>query len=93
MRSVLFIDYNKSFYTLSLVNHFPASFCPENVSAYYICGIFCNIFTVESNTMNPDQTAKGAVLSGFILFAIFAINVSDQMREQMTFVLNDGGKG
>ena len=38
--------------------------------------------------MNPVQIApKGAIRSGFILFAIKAIKVHEQMGEQMTKVL------
>ena len=48
-----------------------------------------NVFTLEANTMNPDQTApKGAVLSGSILFAIYATKVLRRMREQTVNVMN-----
>ena len=60
--------------------------------AYNICCIysnaFQNIFTMDKNTMNPNQNApKGAVWSRSILLAIYATNVNKQMREQMTIVL------
>ena len=50
-------------------------FKAEILSTYYICCIYSNslknTFTMESNSMNPDQTApKGAVWSGPILFAL-----------------------
>ena len=41
--------------------------------------------------MNPVQIApKGAIRSGFILFAIKAIKVHEQMGEQMTIVAKGG---
>ena len=43
--------------------------------------------------MIPEQIApKGAIRSGFILFAIKASKVHKQMRKQTTFFMN-GGKG
>ena len=47
-------------------------------------------FTIEANTMSPDQTAPmGAVWSGFILFSVVATNLHKQKME-LTFVVNSG---
>ena len=43
---------------------------------------------MEANTMNYDQTApKGAVWSGFILFAIYATKLNKQTNEQTTNIM------
>ena len=58
------------------VNPYPANIlswkCRMFVtSAAYTQMHFKNIFIMEANTMNPDQTApKGAVWSGSIVFAL-----------------------
>ena len=45
-------------------------------SAVYIQMQFRNIFTMEANTISPDQNApKGAVPSGSIVFAISIVHV------------------
>ena len=57
----------------------PLLFCPENVCFLHLMHIFKfisdDIFFMEANNMNPDETtpkqgSKGAVCSGFLLFAI-----------------------
>ena len=70
------------------------------LSAYYVCCIFSNeiqnTFTLEANTMNPDKAApKGAVWSGFILFAIYASKVSlaDQLADDNRDEWQKNGKG
>ena len=42
--------------------------------------------------MNSDQTAKGEVWFGSILFAMMAIEVCKQTREQMTIIVVNDGK-
>ena len=52
-----------------------SSYHAQKMFANYVCCIYSNAiqtnFIMETNTMNPDRTApKGAIRSGFILFAI-----------------------
>ena len=66
------------------------TFCPENVVCL-MCLLHkfkCTtdyLFTMEANTINPDQTA-----TGFILFAIKTNKIHKQKREQTTMVMNGG---
>ena len=46
--------------------------------------------TLEANSVNPDQAAKGVVLYRFMLFALYATKVHEQMREQIAKLLNRG---
>ena len=63
---------------------------------FNICCIYSdalqNIFTMEANTLDPDQTApSGAVWSGSILFTKFqASKVHKQMKEPTTIVVIGG---
>ena len=44
---------------------------------------------METNTINPDQTApEGAVRSGSIVFAIKATKEHQQIKKQVTIVMN-----
>ena len=63
------------------------------LSTYYICCIFSktlwNTFTMEANTMNPDQTAPtGAVWCGSMLFAIKVTKIHSrwESRQQLLWM-------
>ena len=65
-------------------NPYPAYiFVLKMASAYYVCCInlnaLQNTFIMEANTMNSDQKEQ----SGFILFALKATKVHEQMREHL----------
>ena len=67
-------------------------FVLKMLSAFNICCIFLKaltiIFTMEANTMNPDQT----VWPGSILFAYISYKLHKQIREQVTIAVNDRKK-
>ena len=71
--------------TININPHLANTFCSEIVfrllRPLHIFKMHSRNFLPSNKPMNPDQTApKGAVSSGFILFAIKAAQVHKQMR-------------